>query len=469
MTLRHVLSIGIAMAGLAGCAADPKPVPTAELQQSWQGAPEGTRVADVAPRAWWLDFGDPVLDRLIGMAQTRNLDLRLAEARVMEARALRTGARAELFPELTGAAAADRTRARPNQTNPQPTRARNTFGLSLGATWEADLFGRLRSEARAAGADLEASEADRDAVRLTLLAEVARTYMEFRLWQAQAVLAEKNAEAQAGTVRITRARFEQGMGSRLDLERTVAQLSQTRATVPQAREQAESARHRLVLLLATRPEELAAIVPEQSPMPDADALSVLAAPTQVIALRPDIRAAERRLLAAAERVKAAEALRYPQITLSGLLGVESDRIGELFNPGTKIWAAGGSLLQPLFDFGRIRANIDAADARQEQAYLSYELTVRTALQEAQTAIILYTQGVVRQKELAAAVEAAQKASDLAHRQYQEGTLSLLEVLDAERTLYEAETDWTQATADVAMRLVSVYQTMGVVPPAAAQG
>ena len=168
---------------------------------------------------------------------------------------------------------------------------------------------------------------------------------------------------------------------------------------------------------------------------------------------------------------AAEALRYPQITLSGLLGVQSDRIGELFNPGTRIWSAGASLLQPLFDFGRIRANIDAADARQEQAYLSYELTVRTALQEAQTAIILYTQGVIRQKELSNAVEAARKASDLAHRQYQEGTLGLLEVLDAERTLYDAETDWTQATADVAMRLVGVYQTMGVVPPAAmpAQG
>lgn len=468
MSFRHCLMIGVAAAGLAACSAHPKPLPTAELQQSWQGAPDGTRVEQIAPKAWWTDFGDPVLDKLIAMAQDRNLDLRLAEARIKEARALRTGARAELFPELTGSAGAERARTKPGNSAPGTD---NTFALSLGATWEADLFGRIRGEARAANADLQASVADRDAVRLTMLAEVARTYMEFRLYQAQAGLAEKNADAQAGTVRITRARFNQGMGSRLDLERTVAQLAQTRATVPQAREQAELARHRLVLLLATRPEDLAAIVPEDSPMPNADALTVLAAPTQVIAQRPDVRAAERRLLAAAERVRAAEALRYPQITLSGLLGVQSDHIGELFNPGTRIWSAGASLLQPLFDFGRIRANIDAADARQEQAYLGYELTVRTALQEAQTAIVLYTQGVIRQKELAGAVEAARKAADLAHRQYQEGTLSLLEVLDAERTMYEAETDWTQATADVAMRLVGVYQTMGIVPPAAppAQG
>ncbi len=462
MTPRHFLMIGAAAAALAACGATTKPLPTAELQQSWQGAPEGVRVEQLAPKAWWRDFGDPVLDQLIDTAQARNLDLRLAESRVQEARALRKGARAELFPELTGAGQAERSRTRVRN---QPAVTDNTFGLSLGATWEADLFGRLRSEARAASADLQATEADRDAMRLTLLAEVARTYMEFRLYQAQAVLAEKNAEAQEGTVRITRARFGQGMGNRLDVERTVAQLSQTRATVPQAREQAESARHRLVLLLATTPEALAAMMPDEAAMPDADALAVLAAPTQVIAQRPDVRAAERRLLAAAERVKAAEALRYPQITLSGLLGVQSDKVGELFNPGTRVWSAGAALLQPLFDFGRIRAAIDAADARQEQAYLSYELTVRTALQEAQTAIVLYTQGVIRQKELGNAVQAARKASELAHRQYQEGTLSLLEVLDAERTVYEAETNWTQATADVAMRLVGLYQTMGVVPPA----
>jgi NodT family efflux transporter outer membrane factor (OMF) lipoprotein len=466
MRLRLFLLAGVAAAALAACGTtQTRPLPTAELQQSWQGTPEGAQTGQVTPKAWWQDFRDPVLDKLIETAQARNLDLKLAESRVLEARALRKGARAELFPQITGAAQAERSRQRVTGANAAPTQTSNTFGLSLGASWEADLFGRLRSEARAANADLQASEADRDAMRLTLLAEVARTYMEFRLYQAQAVLAVKNADAQAGTVRITKARFDQGMGSRLDVERTSAQLAQTRATVPQAREQAETARHQLVLLLATTPEELARIIPDEGPLPDADALTVLAEPTQVIALRPDVHAAERRLLAATERVNAAEAMRYPQITLSGLLGVESDKVGELFNPGTRVWSAGAALLQPLLDFGRIRAGIDAADARQEQAYLSYELTVRTALQEAQTAIVLYTEGVIRQRELANAVSSARKAADLAHRQYQEGTLSLLEVLDAERTVYEAETDWTQATADVGMRLVNVYQTMGIVPPA----
>ncbi|MEN3951632.1 efflux transporter outer membrane subunit [Iodidimonas sp. SYSU 1G8] len=466
--LTRILLIGASSAALAACgAAATRPLPTAELQQSWEGTPDGAAISEAPPIAWWREFDDPVLDRLIETAESRNLDLRLAQSRVAEARALRKGARAELFPELTGGGDAERSRTRPrNQAaNPGPTRTENTFGLSLGASWEADLFGRLQSEARAASADLEATEADRDAVRLTLLAEVARTYLEYRLYQAQAGLAQKNADAQGGTVRITRARFDQGMSSRFDLERIIAQQSTTRAAVPQAREQAESARHRLVLLLATTPEQLNGMMPPDSPMPDADPVAVLATPTQVVALRPDVRAAERRLLAASERVRAAQALRYPQITLSGLLGVESARVGDLFSPGTRVWSAGASLLQPLFDFGRIRAAIDAADARQEQAYLDYELTVRTALQEAQTAIVLYTEGVIRQRELGNAVTAAAKAAELANRQYKEGTLSLLEVLDAERALYEAETQWTSATADVALRLVSLYQTMGIVPPA----
>jgi multidrug efflux system outer membrane protein len=462
-------ALALAALALAGCAAaPPTPLPQAEMQRDWQDVPEGVEVAAPPPASWWRRFEDPALDRLIAAAQARNLDLRLAEARVLEARALRRGARAELFPELTGAADAGRSRQRPrDQAVDQTVRARNDFGLSLGATWEADLFGRLRAEARAAGAELRASEADRDAVRLTLLAEVARTYLEFRLFQAQAALAGKNADAQAGTARISRARFEQGMASRLDVERVAAQAATLRAAVPRAREQAEAARHRLVVLLATTPEALAAMLPEEAPVPDADALAVLGSPTQVLAQRPDVRAAERRLLAASERVAAARALRYPQITLAGLLGVESDRIGELFSPGTRVWSAGAGLLQPLLDFGRIRAAIDAADARQQQAYLEYERTARAALGEAQTAIVLYAQGVARQRELADAAAAAGKAAALARRQYREGALSLLEVLDAERTQYAAETDWVTASAEVGLRLVEVYRTMGVVPPAEA--
>jgi outer membrane protein TolC len=184
----------------------------------------------------------------------------------------------------------------------------------------------------------------------------------------------------------------------------------------------------------------------------------------VIARRPDVQAAQRRLIAAAEQRNVAAALRYPRITLAGLLGVEGARVEDLLDSGTRTYSVSAGLLAPLIDFGRIRAAIDAADAIQEQAYLSYELTARTALQETQTALVLYTQGKLRQRELAQAAESARRAAELARRQYTAGALSLLEVLDAERSVYAVELEAAQATADVSIRLVNVYQSLGLVPP-----
>jgi outer membrane protein TolC len=170
------------------------------------------------------------------------------------------------------------------------------------------------------------------------------------------------------------------------------------------------------------------------------------------------------LIAAAEQRNVAAALRYPRITLAGLIGVQDNRVSDLLDTGTRTWSVSGGLLAPLIDFGRIRAAIDAADAVQEQAYLTYELTARTALQETQTALVLYTQGKLRQQELAQAAESARRAAQLARRQYTAGALSLLEVLDAERSVYAVELDAAQATANVSIRLVNVYQSMGLVPP-----
>jgi NodT family efflux transporter outer membrane factor (OMF) lipoprotein len=330
------------------------------------------------------------------------------------------------------------------------------------------LFGRLRAEARAADAELAAVQSDRDGVRLALISEVIRSYLEFRLYQVQTGLTAQNADAQQETVRITRARFDQGLASRLDLERTLASLRTTRAQIPQSRELAEAARYRLVLLTASTPETLSPLLPapttDPATLPDSDAEKVLLTPADVIARRPDVQAAERRLIAAAEQKNVAEALRYPRITLAGLLGVEGDRVDDLLDSGTRTWSVSAGLLAPLIDFGRIRAAIDAADAFQEQAYLSYERTARTALQETQTALVLYTQGKLRQQELSQAADSARRAAQLARRQYTAGALSLLEVLDAERSVYAVELDAAQATANVSIRLVNVYQSMGLVPP-----
>lgn len=456
----------VALTVLAACSAPVKQLPD-DMQVAWVDEQRPTIAADdAAASTWWKAFDDSTIDQLVDLARQRNLDLRVAEARVREVRAQRRTTLANLAPQIDASVDGDRSRAR--RAGSEVSAIQENAAAGANASWEIDLFGRLRAESRAASAQLQAVQADRDGVRLALISEVIRNYLEFRLYQVQTELSVRNAQAQAETVRITQARFNEGLASRLDLERTVSSLRTTRAQIPQSRELAEAARYRLILLTASTPDALNPLLPgstsDPGALPDSDAERVLLTPADVIARRPDVQAAERRLIAAAEQRNVAAALRYPRITLAGLIGVEDNRVGDLLDNGTRTWSVSGGLLAPLIDFGRIRAAIDAADAVQEQAYLTYEQTARTALQETQTALVLYTQGKLRQQELAQAAESARRAAQLARRQYTAGALSLLEVLDAERSVYAVELDAAQATADVSIRLVTVYQSMGLVPP-----
>lgn len=443
----------LALASLfAACAhSTPEPLPEDAVPHAWEtNASTSTAAAELE---WWRAFADPVLDQLIDRARSQSLDVRIADARIREARAVRSGAGAELWPELDANAAVTVARATGS------AKARD-FRAGLSASWEADLFGRLRSDERAAVADVKSVEADRDAVELLLCTEVAESYIEYRLRRVQLVLSLQTAEAQDRTVRITRARYEQGTASGFDLSRALSALALTRARIPEATELSAAARHRLSLLLAEPSELVTRELESDRPLPTQDPLGALATPADVIAHRPDVRSAEWHLLSSLAHRDAAEALRYPRLTLSGIVGVDSEHIGELFNPMAVFASIGAGLFAPILDFGRIHAQIDVADAQQERAYLEYERTVRTAIEEAQTAIIFYAEGVTKQKELGDALASAKKAADFARIQYREGTLGLLEVLDAERLLRDAELSWSQATADVSVRLIAVHRTLG---------
>jgi NodT family efflux transporter outer membrane factor (OMF) lipoprotein len=439
---------------VVGCANNTaRPLPENVVPAGWEDPSLQKSAATSTAGAWWASFDDPVLSGMILTAQKRNLDLRVADARIQEARAARDASGAELWPELTASANVSRSKStRLGRTN--------AFGLGADVSWEADVFGRIRSEERAAAAEQAAVEADRGAVELLLTSEVAETYVEYRLRRVQYALAMKNAEAQETTVRISRSRFEQGISSRFDVERALATLALTRSRIPEAQEAAIAARHRLAVLLAETPDALLKLLLDDRPLPNSDPVEVLNTPAEVVARRPDVRATEWRYLSTLAGKDAAERLRYPRLNLAGMIGLDSGDLGELFNPASVIWSLGAGLFAPLFDFGRIRAQIDLADARQERAYLEYELAVRTALEEAQTAIIFYAQGLLRQKELETARTSAQRAADFARLQYREGTVSLLEVLDAERSLNEAELSWSQATADVSLRMIRIHRTLG---------
>jgi outer membrane protein, multidrug efflux system len=437
------------------------------LQTEWEQVPAGVTQPTTPPSeaaAWWQVFHDPVLDRLMALGLANNLDLQQAHARILQARAQRLGTQAALWPDLTASAGGDRNKS-PLLPTGTPL---NSFTAALNASWTIDLFGQLRNQERAATATLQAAHFDRDATKVTLAAQIATDYLQYRLFRLQYAISTRSAESQAEVVRITRLRFEQGAASRLDLEQVVSQLALTRAAVPQAFEQADSARNALILLLATTPqaiaEELPVAIGDNPQLPSGDPLEVLRTPAQIIEQRPDIRAAEFRLVSAAANLKASLAQRYPQLTLGGMFGSAATEVSQLMTPGSKAYNYNFALTLPIFDFGRIRASIDLADAQQLEAYLSYEQTVRGALQATQTAIVMYAQGVLRKQQMDTALESARTASLLARRQYQAGALALLNVLIAEQAEYNTELSWSDAAAAVSQRLITLYQTMGVLPP-----
>ncbi|CAN7322940.1 TolC family protein [Phenylobacterium sp. LjRoot225] len=451
MTSRPAASL--AALALAGCVHTPSAPPAMVAEQTAWAADLPASEAPVT-RDWWTSFHDPALSRLMAETEARNLDLKLAAERVIEAHALRRAAAARLWPEGTASASQSDGRREPSSAV-----------VGLGLAWEPDLSGRLSAARRAADAGLRASRYDAEAVRQLLLAEVAAAYVEYRLQSALADLAVRRAEAQAAIQDITQARFEVGAGSALDVERGATVLSQTRSEVAVARQAAEAARFRLGYLLAATPQELALWLGKTGRVPSAEPLQALMTPVQVLAGRPDVRAAADRYAEAAGSRDAVAALRFPTLTLSGLLGLEGAGLSRALDGGTGISTGLGSLVAPVVDFGARRAEILAANSRLRQAGLAYQQAALLAMQEVQTGAAVYVQAQARTRELDRAVAGARRAADLARLQYQEGALSQLDVLDAERTVFSAEQALARSGAEVSVRLIELYRAMGVAPTA----
>lgn len=404
------------------------------------------------PQAWWQSLEDPALDHLVALALRDNLDLASATQRIREQRALRRQMAANRYPSLaiTGSHQQGRSASDGHDED-------YFYGLDL--SWEADLFGRLGALQQAAEANLQAASADYQALRVSLIAEVASTYLQYRLAQREVEIAGRAADSQAQIARITRVRFDQGTASGFDVERLDTQLAVTRAAIPEARQRAEAARYALAYLLnAEQPRIDAVLAGRAAPLAPRDErlLALLELPASSLRARADVRAAELRLRAADSSLDAARALRYPQLTLGALVGFEQ-------GAGVPAWTLSGQALQPLFDFGRIRANIDAGDALREQAWLAYQASLIQALRETRSAISAYVQGLHRQRLLDAASQSAGNATALAQRQYDAGTVSLIDVLDAERTQFDTQLEQQRAFTDVALRWVEIYRTLGLAP------
>ena len=466
--MMHKICRIILLSGLAGCTMGPdyrKVEPAvpghwlAGQEQQAGGLKPALRPADPdALKNWWKSFGDARLNHLMDQALAGNLDVKMALARIDQARAERRGTRAELFPTVNVTAGAQR------QDNPFPGLAPgiryNMFELGFDALWEIDLFGRQQRRLEAASADLEGVTEQYHQSLVILTADLARTYVDYRSLQNQLRITRSNLKSQQHTLELTERLNAEGVGTRHDVIRARAQASTTQAQVPALEAKLAATLRRLEVLVGRQPGALATDMDSIEAVPAAPGIEILVAPAETIRRRPDIRVAERRLAAATAMQGAAMAELYPKISLSAFLGLRNTDMESLFKSAAFSYSTAGNLLQPLLNFGRICAGIDLADAQQKEACLAFEKTVLDVLQETETALTRYLNEEVRRQTLARSVADLRESVRLSQLRYREGVISFLDVLESQRALYVAEIDLARSEAEASTDLIAVYKTLG---------
>jgi len=467
--------VGAAFAGalLAGCSAGPDyHEPKLAMPASWQeGQQKGVDVGSAELARWWTEFNDPLLDSLVARALKANLDLFVAEARIREARASQILAEAGAWPVLNSSGAYTRNHASQNAVG-SPTQGaiaaprsganldQDFYKSAFDSSWEVDIFGGTRRRVEAAQATVDAAVEDRRSVLVTLLGDVAKNYIDLRGLQRRLAVAQASLQAQQDTARLTKIRFDAGLASDLELAQAEGQASITAAEIPALESALKQTLYRLDLLLGGQPGTLSDELAPQAPIPALPPAAHVGLPAELLRRRPDIRRAERQLAAATAQVGAATADLYPKFFITGAFGLQSVSASDWFTGSSRFWSIGPTVTWPVFDAGKIRANIEIRSAQQEQAFRLYEKAVLSAMQEVESALASYAKEQVRYRALLQAVTANRRAVELANELYRQGLVAFLNVLDSERTLYASELDLAQSEANMASNLVTLYKALG---------
>jgi len=457
------LGTGAALAALAaGCAAGPDYVaPDPGAPAAWSAsAQEGVRPEAADPETlarWWTTLDDPVLDGLIARAVAGNQDLAQARGKLREVRAQRGLAGADFFPTLDAAASASRSRSSETAGGGN---IGNAYRAGFDATWELDLFGGKRRALEAARADVGAGEADLRDVLVSLLAEVAVSYVDVRSFQERLAFAHANLTAQKETYDLARWRAEAGLTTALDVEQARLNLEQTRARIPSLATGLEQAENRLAVLVGEPAGALRAVLEPVAPIPAAPPGVAVGVPADALRQRPDVRRAERRLAAQTARIGVAKARRLPSLSLAGSIGLEALVPGDLLL-GDALAASGRSSLGwALFDAGRLRTQVTVEDARRAQALAAWRAAVLTALEDVNNTLTSYANEQSRRASLANAAEAARLAADLARDQYTSGLIDFQTVLDAQRSLLSLQDQLAVSEGAVTTDVIRLYKALG---------
>jgi NodT family efflux transporter outer membrane factor (OMF) lipoprotein len=435
--------------------------PVASTPPEWrEGAGTAYDPTTPALAEWWSAFDDPVLDRLVMRAIEHGPDIREAIARLREARALRGVTGADQFPTL----AASGSYARSGQSEFTPLGAEapdsHLYVAGLDASWELDLWGRVRRAVEAADAELAAATEDARGVALAVAAETAVNYVELRAFQQRVGIARTNVRLQEQTLALVRARFDAGLVSERDLAQAATNVAVTRSRVPAFESGARAAENRLSVLLGFAPGELAGELDVSRTIPVPPTSAAVGVPADLVRNRPDIRRAERLVAAEHARIGVAVGDLYPRLALSGSLGVAADDASNLAESGSSFFGIGPSVRWSLFDGARLRRRVEAQDARAEQALVRWERTVLGALEESETTMTAFLREQARRRDLLDAAVQARRAVELAQLEYKEGQSDFQAVLDSERALAQLEDELAQADAAIATQFVALHKALG---------
>ena len=462
MTSRYLL-IGAASLTLAACAAGPdyaRPQLGASAQGQFVAARAAITTPDAPQDGWWRLYQDPVLDGLVANALSANTDLRVAIANLERAQASLRESHTQLLPQTTVSAQPTYGRTSVLQRPPGLPAEDWRIDAGLNVAYEVDLFGRVRRALEASRADVGAAAAAADAVRVTVVAETVRAYADASSAAERIAVAERTVDLLDRTVDLSAKRFQAGRTSRLDVARVSALRNQQQATIPPLRAQRDAALFRLSLLTGTAPADLPPEVGQRAvtlrldhPIPVGDGRALLAR-------RPDVREAERRLAAQTARIGVATADLYPRITLGGSIGSTSNTVSDMFGAGPLRWLVGPLLSWAFPNMEGGRARVAQAEASTRAALATFDGAVLKALQETETALSAYAHTLEQRQALQSAVEQARVAARISRAQLREGRADSLTVLDAERTLAGAEADLANADAQVAASQIDLFRALG---------
>ncbi|MEO7726317.1 MAG: efflux transporter outer membrane subunit [Burkholderiales bacterium] len=458
------LLIVLLASSLAACAIGPKyKRPDVKTPTEYRGQPAALDSKSLADLAWWDVYRDPVLEKLIRTALQQNYDVRIALARVEEFRAAAGIAGLGSIPQVSAGANATRSRISTVGPTPLPASAapvRSTYNAEIDVSYEIDLWRRVANLQAATRADLYASEFARDAARITVISSVATAYFNLRALDQQLLVAERTAGTREKFVGLTRAQFNRGVVSGLDVNRAEANLATARAAIPDLKSQITQTENLLQVLLGENPAPIlreatgdAAYFPAPVEVP-------AGLPSTLLERRPDLRQAENTLVGANARLKAVKASLYPTISLTGILGSQSASLANLFTGPARIWSFGLGLLQPIIDANRNIYQVQIYTAREKQVMLQYQQTVAQAFREVSDALAArqgYADALRAQDDLVAALRAAREQ---VLKRYNIGFSSYFEVIDADTALFNAELSRVQVYRSTLTSLVQLYKALG---------